>query len=361
VLAEIIAIVIAGLIALAGTHAVRNWHKRHAPPGQDASTPEKLIEGGVLVAPYFFATVVMSLVRATLSWLHMHTAVVDTALQLTIALIIVRFGMYLLRLSMGGANWVRAWENRLTVLIWLLVGFELLGWFDYAESTLDSIDLIPGKVQFSLWALLKAIVVVSVFGVAGVAHAAEKPNHAAKECIEKLEAGKTIDDCQESPNPILPETNELVWGGLAFVVLLGLMWKFGLPPVRKMMHDREDRIRGDLERAEQAKTEAESVLEDYRRQLAEARTEASQIIEASREQAEEVRRELIARAESDAAEVRQRAAEDARLASDRAMSELRASVATLSIELAEKVVERNLDHDTQIQLIESYINQVGSR
>ncbi len=206
-----------------------------------------------------------------------------------------------------------------------------------------------------------AIAAVSVLGMGGVAHAAEKPNHAAKECIELLEQGKTIDDCQESPNPILPETNELVWGGLAFLALLGLMWKFGLPPVRKMLQDREDRIRGDLERAEQAKVEAEGVLEDYRRQLAEARTEASQIIEASREQAEEVRRELIAKAEADAAEVRQRAAEDARLASDRVMSELRASVTDLSIELAEKVVEHNLDHDTQIRLIESYINQVGSR
>jgi F-type H+-transporting ATPase subunit b len=206
------------------------------------------------------------------------------------------------------------------------------------------------------------IVAVSLFGSVGVAHAAEqKPNHAAEECIELLEEGKTIDDCQESPNPILPETNEIVWGGLAFVVLLGLMWKFGLPPVRKMMKDREDRIRGDLERAEEAKTEAEGVLEDYRRQLAEARTEASQIIEASREQAEEVRRELGAKAEAAAAEIRQRAAEDARLAGDRVMSELRASVSELSIELAEKIVERNLDHDTQIQLIESYINQVGSR
>jgi F-type H+-transporting ATPase subunit b len=214
-------------------------------------------------------------------------------------------------------------------------------------------------------ALLGAtIVVVSVFGSVGVAQAAEsKPKilQASQECIDKLKEGKTIDDCQQSPNPILPATNELVWGGLAFVVLLGLMWKFGLPPVRKMLKDREDRIRGDLERAEEAKTESEAVLEDYRRQLAEARTEASQIIEASREQAEEVRRELIAKAESDAAEIRQRAAEDARLAGDRVMSELRANVSELSIELAEKIVERNLDHDTQIQLIESYINQVGSR
>jgi F-type H+-transporting ATPase subunit b len=208
-----------------------------------------------------------------------------------------------------------------------------------------------------------SIAVVSVVGMQGVAHAAEGnfENHAAEECAEILETGGTIDDCQEAPNPILPETNELVWGGLAFVVLLGLMWKFGLPPMRKMLKDREDRIRGDLERAEQARVEAETELEEYRRQIAGARAEASQIIEQAREQAEEVRRELIAKAEGDAAEVRQRASEDARLASDRAMTELRSSVTQLSIELAEKVVEHNLDHDTQIQLIESYINQVGSR
>jgi F0F1-type ATP synthase membrane subunit b/b' len=42
------------------------------------------------------------------------------------------------------------------------------------------------------------------------------------------------------------------------------------------------------------------------------------------------------------------------------MSELQGRVAQLSIELAEKVVERNLDRDTQVQLIENYINSVGS-
>jgi small-conductance mechanosensitive channel len=163
VLAEVIAIVIAGLIAIAGAHAVRNWHRRHAPPGVDAPTWTKLVEGGVLVAPFFFALVVLALVRATLGWAGMHTAVVDSAIQLTIALIIVRFGVYLLRLSLGGAKWISTWENRLTFLIWMFVSFELMGWFTLAESTLDNIDLIPGKTEFSLWALLKGIVVVSVF------------------------------------------------------------------------------------------------------------------------------------------------------------------------------------------------------
>src|SRR6185295_5928950 len=83
ILAEVIAVVIASLIAIAGAHSVRNWHKRHAPPGPDASSAEKLIEAGVQVAPFFFALVALALVRAVLGWAHMHTAVVDTALQLT--------------------------------------------------------------------------------------------------------------------------------------------------------------------------------------------------------------------------------------------------------------------------------------
>lgn len=202
---------------------------------------------------------------------------------------------------------------------------------------------------------------VAVVALPGVAHAAQgEISHASEECIKILEAGGEIDDCHEAPNPILPETNELVWGGLAFVVLLVLMWKFGLPPVRQMMKNREDRIRADLERAEQARTEAETALEEYRRQLAEARSDALRIVEEARADAERVRRERMSGIEGEIAELRARAAEDVRLASERAMSELRGKVAALSIELAEKVVEHNLDRATQEALIERYIDQVGS-
>jgi F-type H+-transporting ATPase subunit b len=204
------------------------------------------------------------------------------------------------------------------------------------------------------------VAAVSILGFPGPAHAATDIPHANEECIKLLEQpGRTIDDCQEAPNPILPETNEIVWGGLAFAVLLVLMWKFGLPPVRKMLKDRESRIRDDLERAEQAKVEAEALLEEHRRQVAGARNEAARIIEEARQQADQVRRDLITKAEADAAELRARAAEDVRLATERAMTELHRNVAELSIDLAEKVVERNLDRPTQEALIESFINQIG--
>jgi F-type H+-transporting ATPase subunit b len=164
----------------------------------------------------------------------------------------------------------------------------------------------------------------------------------------------------KAKNPIIPEGKEIVWAVIAFVLVFAVLaWK-AWPAIKKGLKDREDRVRGDLERAEQARVEAETSLEEYRRQLAEARAEASTIIEQARESADEVRRELIARAEADAAELRQRATEDIRLASERAMSELHGKVAELSIDLAEKVIEQNLDRDAQIRLIENYINQVGS-
>jgi F-type H+-transporting ATPase subunit b len=164
----------------------------------------------------------------------------------------------------------------------------------------------------------------------------------------------------KAKNPILPEGKEIVWAVIAFAIVFGLLaWK-AWPAIKKALKDREDRIRGDLERAESARVEAEQSLEEYRAQLAEARTEANAIVEQAREAADQVRRDLIARAETDAAELRSRAADDIRLATERAMSELHGKVAQLSIDLAEKVIEQNLDRDAQIRLIENYINQVGS-
>lgn len=214
---------------------------------------------------------------------------------------------------------------------------------------------------------LGLIVVLAAPGLAGAGESGgdeptEEPelDHANEECIHILEDGGDIDDCQEAPSQILPETNEIIWGGLAFLVLLFVLWKFGLPPIRNMMKQREDRIRGDLERAEEAKTEAEGVLAEYQRQLADARNEAGRIIEEARQSADQLKRDLTARAEADAAQIRERANQDVRLATERATADLQGRMAELTIELAEKIVQRNLDRDTQTALIESYINEVGN-
>jgi F-type H+-transporting ATPase subunit b len=191
--------------------------------------------------------------------------------------------------------------------------------------------------------------------------AAAPSSDAAKECIDKLEAGGTIDDCQKSPSPILPATNEIIWGGAAFLFLLIALWKFGIPAATKMMDERTERIRNDLDTADKARAEAETVLAEYRTQLAESRNEASRMIEEARQQAEQVRRDLTARAEAESAELRARNVEQLAGERDRVLGELRGQVASLAVELAEKVVESNLDREANLALIENYINTVGSR
>jgi F-type H+-transporting ATPase subunit b len=182
-----------------------------------------------------------------------------------------------------------------------------------------------------------------------------------EECVKLALEKNDPEACQESPSPIMPATNEILWGGLAFFFLLIALWKFGIPAATNMMHERTERIRGDLDTADKARSDAETVLAEYRTQLAESRTEASRIIEEARQQAEQVRRDLTARAEAEAAELRARNVEQLAAERDRVLGELRGQVASLAVELAEKVVESNLDREANLALIESYINSVGSR
>jgi F-type H+-transporting ATPase subunit b len=190
--------------------------------------------------------------------------------------------------------------------------------------------------------------------------AGEPANHEAEECLHILEEGGTVDECQEAPNPILPETKEIIWGGLAFLIILGALWKFGLPAVNKAMDARTERIRNSLDEAERAKTDAEALRADYQRQVTEARSEAARIVEEARQQADAVRRDLTQRAEAEAQDMRRRNAEQLEAERARVLGELRGQVAVLAVDAAERVVRANLDQETNRRLVEEYITNLSS-
>lgn len=181
------------------------------------------------------------------------------------------------------------------------------------------------------------------------------------ECITKLVEGKKVDECQEAPSPILPATDELVWGALSFIVLFFLMKQLAYPAVKQGMQARSDRIKGDLDAAEAAKAEAVDVLDKYRADLADAKSEAGRIIEAARQAADALKRDQESRLQSELAELRTKAAADIESAKVQAIADLRGEVAQLAIGAAEVVVSKNLDQATQVQLIEDYINQVANQ
>jgi F-type H+-transporting ATPase subunit b len=185
-------------------------------------------------------------------------------------------------------------------------------------------------------------------------------SHQSEECLKLLESGKSVDDCQKAPSPILPATNELVWGIISFTLLLFLLWKFAYPGLKKGMDSRTERIRADLAAAETAKAEAEQVLEQYRAQLADARNESARIIEEARQTADALKRDAEGRLQTELAEIRARALADIEASKTQALADLRGEVADLAIGAAELVIKQNLDRDTQVRLIEEYISTVGA-
>jgi F-type H+-transporting ATPase subunit b len=164
---------------------------------------------------------------------------------------------------------------------------------------------------------------------------------------------------EEEHNPLLPEADELIFGSLAFLIVFLILQRFAFPAIRKGLQERQEKIRGDLEGAEQAKNEAESSLERYQQQLQEARGEANRVIEEARKTAEQMRRDLLAKAEDEAQAVVRRAQEEVRGERDRAVQALRRELAEASVELAARVIGESLDRDRQLRLVDQYIDDVG--
>lgn len=91
---------------------------------------------------------------------------------------------------------------------------------------------------------------------------------------------------------LIPAIPDLVWGSLAFIVVLVVVIRKFLPRMNAMFDARADAIEGGLKRAEEAQAGAQQALENYNAQLAEARAEASRIRDAAREDAKKIRTEL---------------------------------------------------------------------
>ncbi len=161
-------------------------------------------------------------------------------------------------------------------------------------------------------------------------------------------------------NPILPDIAEIVFGGLAFLIVFGVLAKFAFPALNKMLDERTAKIQGEMEKAESTRVEADTVLAEYRSQLTGARDEANRIIEEARKTAEQLRRDIQAKAEQEAQATVSRAQEEIRAERDRVFQELRGQVGEIAVELAGRVVGESLDKKAHERLIDEYIDQVAA-
>jgi small-conductance mechanosensitive channel len=158
---EIIAILLAVVVSLIVNRLMRGSLKRL----RERRGRSTLAEGAIIIAPFFVATVLVAMAIGLMRQADAPDTILVLALQLVVVLGAVRFSVFLLRLLLGEGSFAARWEVRLTLLVWVSLGLQLLGAFDWLEQTLDTVDLLPGKAVFSLWALLRGIVIVGGFVV----------------------------------------------------------------------------------------------------------------------------------------------------------------------------------------------------
>lgn len=156
------------------------------------------------------------------------------------------------------------------------------------------------------------------------------------------------------------DPKEVLWGTLAFVIVVGLLWWKAGPALKKVMVARTERIGDHISAAAQQRADAEAERDRIKAALADSDSEAARIVEDARQTADALDAELAARAEAEAAALRERGAADIESARRQALANLTAEVSNLALGAAERVVHHNLTEASQQDLIEGYISQVGA-
>ncbi|HEY7280660.1 MAG TPA: F0F1 ATP synthase subunit B [Actinomycetota bacterium] len=166
---------------------------------------------------------------------------------------------------------------------------------------------------------------------------------------------------EKTKNPLIPAWNELIWGTVAFVLLLVVLWRAGVfKRISEALAERTAKIEGQIKEAEATQAEANKMLEDYKRQVAGAREEANRIVAEAREAGEQLRKDLQQKAQDEANRMVESARLEIQAERERAKRELRREVGSLAVQVAERVVGSELDHDRQLALVDSYIDELSA-
>ena len=144
--------------------ALRTRYQRRGITTPTALTWQYLASQGiVVVAPVVVALLLVILAHGVLFAAHFDVTIMDAAVRLIGAYVAVRVGVFLFAASLGNKSWMQHWENRLTLLIWLAIAAEFLGWLDPIINALDSIGIAAGKTRITVWSILKLLFTLTLF------------------------------------------------------------------------------------------------------------------------------------------------------------------------------------------------------
>ena len=157
---------------------------------------------------------------------------------------------------------------------------------------------------------------------------------------------------------VSPDVGLMIWTLLVFGLSMFLLAKLAFPRIAEALDRRQKAIEESIDAAEHTRKEAEQILAEYRERLAEARGQADEIVSRARKTGEAAENEIIADARTKREEMMEQTRRDIEAETRRAIQEIRAEVADLTVLATEKVTRKALTDEDQKRLVEDALSEL---
>ena len=169
-------------------------------------------------------------------------------------------------------------------------------------------------------------------------------------------------DFTQLPAILTPDLGLLFWMLLAFLVVFGILAKYGFPAITNMVDERNRYIDESLRKAHEAQERLANIEKEGESILQEAREKQAQILKEAAETRDAIVEQAQAKARSEGARLLDEAKMAIAQEKKAAIADIRQQVATLSVDIAEKVLRKNLKDDkSQMDLIDRMLDEVSAK
>ena len=158
---------------------------------------------------------------------------------------------------------------------------------------------------------------------------------------------------------IMPDPGIFLWTIVTFLIVLLILKVKAWGPLVKTLENREKQVEDSLKAAEKAIEEAEKVSSDYEQSVKDAQIKSQKIISDSKIAAEKVKAAIEKTASEKAESMIENAKEQINSEKDNAIKDIRDIAIDLSIDIASKIIEKNIDSEENRRLVEEAMNNIG--
>ena len=166
------------------------------------------------------------------------------------------------------------------------------------------------------------------------------------------------EESTQSGDLLTPNGGLMFWTFVVFIILLVILGRFVFPKITAAVEAREKALEDAIEGAKRDRDEAARILAEQQRQIEAARQEAQKIIVEGRQVGEKVRAQMIEETHQQQQQILERARREIESEKDRAIADLRREAIELAIAGASKVIEKNLDDQSNRKIVESFLSSI---